>query len=141
MMDPTGDLRSNHALVRDASAHTRNQEDAASLLEANHLASNSLGRDKDTSEVDAHHVLDVLGGVIQSGRLVVDTSSSDQAIQSAVLVRDALDDGVEGIDIPHVHLVVRQRSAELLAGASCDLKEFRLGVIFGRGKSIEGMDY
>lgn len=135
------DSRSNHALVRNTSAHARNQEDATSLLEADHLASHSLCSDKDTSEVDAHHVLDLLGGIVQSRSLVVDTRSGDQAIQSAVLVRDALDNGVEGIDISHVHLVVRQGSAELLAGASCDFEEFRLGVMFGRGESIESVDY
>lgn len=133
-------LRCYHALVRNGAAHAGDQADTARLLEADHLAGSCLRRHECAGEVDAHHVVGILGCVLECWCLLVDTGGSNETIQAASGVGDALKDAVELGNVSHVGLVVCEGGAKLLLCPFGDLGETRGGVVGWRGQPINGMD-
>lgn len=134
-------LRCEHTPVGNGAAHAGDQADAARLLEADHLAGSSLRRHECSRKVDAHHVVGILGRELKCRCLLVDAGCSNEAIQAAGGVCDALKDAVELGNVSHVALVVCEGGAELLSCPLGDLGEARRGVVGGRGQPINGMDY
>lgn len=88
-----------------------------------HLASDSLGRHEDTGDVDAHHLVNILGGVLKGRGLLLDAGSGDEAIEAAVLGGNGFNEGVEVLNVADISATVVQRGAELVLGAEGDLAE------------------
>lgn len=109
--------------IGDRATHTGDHGDATSISKTNHLLGHSLGSHEHARDVDFEHGVAVLGRVLQSRGLLLDTGSRDQAIHATFGVGDVVDDAVEQLGVTDVNAAVVQFCAEIL-GALLDLCEF-----------------
>lgn len=93
-------------LVGYGAAHGRDHGNAATAAMSDHLLGDGLRGHEDTRDVDLKHGVRVLGRVLQRRRLLLDTSRGNQAVQLALLLRNAPDDLVQALDISDVDLSV-----------------------------------
>jgi hypothetical protein len=121
--------------IGNGAAHTGDHGDAATVSEANHLLGNGLGGHEHAGDVDLEHGVAVLGRVLQSRGLLLDTGGGDKTVHAALGVGDVLDDAVQELSVANIDAAVVQLGAQLL-GALLDLCKFG-GRLFETVESVD----
>ena len=94
--------------IRDRAAHTRDHGNTTTFTKPNHLLSSRLRRHKSTCNVDLEHGIRVLSCIVKRRSLLLNTSSSDKPIETAMCGRDFLNYAVQMLDFTNVDMAIVQ---------------------------------
>lgn len=122
--------------VSNSPTHTSNEYDTASIIKFNHLFCYRLCRHKNSSNIDAHHKINVFGLVFQSWSFLLDSRCCDQTIHASFLVCNFLNYSIQRLDISHINTAIGERCTEFFLCALCDASEIRRGSF----ETVEGID-
>lgn len=129
--------RANQPLVRNRAAHASNQHQTARLVKPSHLSGDSLRRHEHSRDVDGKHLVRILHGVVQGRSLLLDASTSYQAVQTAILIGNLLDGRVQADVVSHVDSVICYTGTQLVL---CAIRH-ALEVWVRLGLAVDGVDW
>lgn len=129
-------IRADETTIGNGTTHAGDQCNATLALVLDHLAGDGLRGHEDTGDIDAQQPVGILEGVVEGRGLLLDAGGGDEAVHTAVLIGDGLDEGVEAFDVAHVGAMVEEGGAQFVLGAISDLAEGRIRL----EKAVDGVD-